>query len=115
VSIIPGKSTTNITPAVLTAAHPSWCDTAACAATPDWDRDGLGFVAHHLTLLDAAALFVEIAQGETISPQGAVLEQDPILVRVEGASRGRELTADQAAQLASAISRAAAAIAGGAR
>ena len=54
------------------------------------------------------------AQGETVSPQGDVLERDPIIVRVEGAGGGRELTAEQAAQLASAVARAAA-IAGGAR
>jgi hypothetical protein len=59
-------------------------------------------------------LLVEIAEGQTVSPQGDILERDPIVILCEGASGGRELTADQATQLAAALLRAAA-IAGGAR
>jgi hypothetical protein len=82
--------------------------------TPDWDSAGTGFVAHHARLLDVDELVVEVAQGETVSPQGVVLERDPIIVRVEGVGGGRGLTAEQAARLAAAVARAAT-IAGGAR
>jgi hypothetical protein len=51
-------------------------------------------------LLDVDELIVKIAQGETTSLQGQVLERDPVVVLVEGAGGGRELTAEQAAQLA---------------
>jgi hypothetical protein len=111
VSIIPGKSTTNITPAVLAVAHPEWCTVSECRPTPDWDRDGTGFVAHHSRLLDADGLIVEVAQGETISPQGEVIEQDPIIVRVDAIPD--ELNAGQASRLAAALVRAA--VGGGAR
>jgi hypothetical protein len=107
VSIFPDTPTTPFTPAVLAVAHPSWCDSAACRPTPDWDHDGTGFVAHHAQQLDVDDLLVEIAEGETVSPQGAVLEVDPLVILVEGAGGGRELTPDQAAQLASAAARAA--------
>jgi hypothetical protein len=88
---------------------PDWCTTAACRPTPDWGTDGLGFVAHYARLLDVDGLLVEVAQGETISPQGDVLERDPAVILCEGAGGGRELTADQAALLADALVRAAAA------
>ena len=64
----------------------------------------MGFVAHYARLLDVDGLLVEVLQGETISPQGDVLEQDPIVILCEGAGGGRELTANQAMQLADARS-----------
>ncbi len=106
-NIVPDRSTTSITPAVLAVAHPSWCDTATCAATPDWEYDGTGFVSHHARLLDVDGLIVEIVQGETVSPQGEVVDQDPIVVQVEGAG-WCELTPPQASRLAAALVRAAA-------
>jgi hypothetical protein len=112
-SIFHDPCTTSITPAVLTVAHPSWCTTADCRPTPDWDRDGTGFVNHAVALLDADELRVLVMQGETISPQGEVIERDPVVVLVDGVG-DRELTADLAAQLADAVARAAA-VAGGAR
>jgi hypothetical protein len=109
VSIFSGKSTTPCTPAVLAVAHPSWCAVAECRATPDWDADGTGFVAHHARVLDLDGLIVELVQGEGISPQGEVIDQDPIAVLVEGAG-WREMTPDLANRLAGA-----AAVAGGSR
>ena len=100
-SIQPNKSTTPFTPAVLAVAHPDWCAVSECRPTPDWSADGVGFVAH-------------VVQGETISPQGFVLEQHGTAVIVEGTGFDRELTPEQAARLAAAIARAAA-VAGGAR
>jgi hypothetical protein len=111
-AILPDRSTTNFTPAVLAVAHPSWCTVAACRPTPDWDHAGTGFVAHHLTLLDSDGLLVEVVAGETVSPQGEVLEQDPAVVQI--AAGWEELTPERATRLADALLRAAA-IAGGAR
>ena len=105
------RPTTPYTPAVLAVAHPEWCNVAECRCTPDWAHDGTGFIAHHVTVLDSDGLLVEVAMGETISPQGAVLERDPAMVRVDAVPD--EMTADQAAQLAAALVRSAA-IAGGA-
>jgi hypothetical protein len=82
-SILPNRSTTNVTPAVLAVAHPPWCNTSDCHPTPDWDRDGTGFFAHHARLLDGDGLPVEVAQGEAMSPQGDVLQ-------VEHASRAAD-------------------------
>lgn len=112
-SIIPGKSTTSITPAVLAVAHPDWCASAECRATPDWDANGVGFVAHHARLLDVDGLVVELVQGEGISPQGEVVDRDPIAVLVEGAG-WLEMPPALAVRLADALVLAAA-IAGGAR
>jgi hypothetical protein len=106
VSIVPDRSTTNITPAVLAVAHPLWCTVAECRPTPDWSADDVGFVAHHLTVLDVDGLRLEVVQGETISAQGEVLEQDRAVVLVE--SVPDELTPEQASRLAEALFRAAA-------
>jgi hypothetical protein len=40
----------------------------------------LGFVAHYARLLDVDGLLGEVEQGETISPQGDVLERDPVVI-----------------------------------
>jgi hypothetical protein len=77
VTIQPARSTTASTPAVLTVAHPSWCAVSECPPTPDWGTDGMGFVAHYARLLDVDGLLVEVAQGETASPQGGVVERNP--------------------------------------
>ena len=112
-SIQPNKSTTPFTPAVLAVAHPDWCTDTECRPTPDWGIDGLGFIAHHARLLDADALIVYVVQGESVTPQGEVFDQDAPVVQIEGAG-WRELTPEQAARLADALVRAAA-VAGGAR
>jgi hypothetical protein len=67
---------TNITAAVLTVAHSDLCTTSECRSTPDWSHTRL--LLHPATLLDADGLLVEVAQGETVSPQGGVVERDPI-------------------------------------
>lgn len=100
------SATTPFTPAVLTVEHPSWCATAECRPTPDWDADGTGFVNHVAHLLDADGLVVLVMQGETLSAQGEVLERDPVVIVVEGVGGGQELNAGRAARLADALARA---------
>jgi hypothetical protein len=66
-----------------------------------------GFVAHRGRFLDVDGLVVEFVQGESISPPGDVINQDPIAVLVEDAGY-RELTPALADQLADVLARAAA-------
>jgi hypothetical protein len=112
--IFPDRSTTLFTSAVLTVAHPDWCTVAECRPTPDWGHDGVGFVAHVGRFLDADGVTVDVVQGESVTAQGEVFDQDPPAVIVEGTGFDRELTPAQASRLAEAISRAAS-VAGGAR
>jgi hypothetical protein len=77
VTIVPNRFTTPETPAVLAVAHPSWCTTAECHPTPDW-HNGTRLLLHAATQLDTDGLIIEVRQGETISPQGGVVEREPI-------------------------------------
>ena len=52
-------------------------------ATRTGTATGPGSFALHARLPNADGLIVEVAQGATISLQGDVLEQDPIVVRVD--------------------------------
>jgi hypothetical protein len=106
------SATAPFTPAVLTVEHPQWCTTSKCRPTPDWDADGTGFVNHVAHLPVADGLRVLVMQGETLSSQGELLEQAPVVIVVEGARQ--ELTAAHAGRLADALTRTAV-VAGGAR